>query len=339
MFFLDVELKPWRGRLTGSPQEIREFFNKDLGYNNFIIHYANLVKDHVEAFVIGSELIGLTSVTDGNSYPAVDELTNLAKIVKQIVGKQVLVTYAADWSEYHHTVGGWYNLDPLWASPNIDFIGIDAYFPVTRTTSSLILVEDIVKGWKTGEGFDYYIDGDGQQQPLAPAYAWKNLKYWWENYHYNPDGTQTKWQPKSKKIWFTEFGFPSIDKATNQPNVFFDPNCLDGGVPRHSSGEIDFSIQRKAIKAFIQYWDGQEYIGEAFLWTWDARPYPAWPHMNIWRDGYLWEKGHWVNNKFGAASVAAIILELSGRCGIDSTKINVDDLDESVEGFILNKCL
>lgn len=61
--------------------------------------------------------------------------------------------------------------------------------------------------------------------------------------------------------------------------------------------------------------------------------------MNIWRDGYLWEKGHWVNNKFGAASVAAIILELSARCKIDLTKINVNDLDESVEGFILSKCL
>lgn len=43
-----------------------------------------------------------------------------------------------------------------------------------------------------------------------------------------------------KKIWFTEFGFPSIDKASNQPNVFFDPKCTDGGAPKYSSAGTDF---------------------------------------------------------------------------------------------------
>lgn len=140
-----------------------------------------------------------------------------------------------------------------------------------------------------------------------------------------------------KKIWFTEFGFPSIDKATNQPNVFFDPACQDGGVPKYSSGEVDFSIQRRAIKAFIEYWQQQEYIEQLFLWAWDARPYPAWPHMNIWRDGHLWERGHWVNHKFGTSTIASILLELSARCGITSEKIEVSTLDEPVEGMLLGR--
>lgn len=76
-----------------------------------------------------------------------------------------------------------------------------------------------------------------------------------------------------------------------------------------------------------------------FLWTWDARPYPAWPHTNIWQDGYLWEKGHWVNSKFGACSLAAIILELSYKSGIDLAIIDVTSLDESVEGFVQNKAI
>ena len=337
MVFLDIPNKPWRGHLTGTTEAIVEFFNKAEGYNNFILHYAELVKNYVDAFVIGSELIGLTKVTNTvKQYPAVIELIKLAERVKAIVGGNVLVTYAADWSEYHHTAGGWYNLDPLWASPYIDFIGIDAYFLVTRATNSNINFEDMVAGWQTGEGFDYYTDNEIRYD-LAPEYAWKNLRYWWEKRHQNPDGMFTEWQPKMKQIWFTEFGFPSIDKATNQPNVFFDPNCVDGGVPRYSSGEIDFSIQRKAIKAFIEYWQSEEYIGQMFLWTWDARPYPAWPHMNIWRDGYLWEKGHWVNNKFGAASIAAIILELSDTGGLNLDKIDVATLDDIVEGVIFNR--
>ncbi|WP_341758026.1 glycoside hydrolase TIM-barrel-like domain-containing protein [Candidatus Tisiphia endosymbiont of Ditula angustiorana] len=131
----------------------------------------------------------------------------------------VLVTYAADWSEYHHTQDGWYNLDKLFASEYIDFVGIDAYFPVTRSINSGILPEEIMKGWQSGEGYDYFIDENNSQRQLSAEYAWKNLRYWWENYHRNPDGIITEWQPKMKKIWFTEFGFPSIDKATNQPNI------------------------------------------------------------------------------------------------------------------------
>ncbi|WP_375318905.1 glycoside hydrolase TIM-barrel-like domain-containing protein [Candidatus Tisiphia endosymbiont of Oplodontha viridula] len=340
MFFLDVWQKPWRGHLTGSANSVIDFFNKDEGYNDFILHYAELVKDHIDSFVIGSELIGLTSIRDQhNNFPAVIELIKLAKLVKKIVGNNVFVTYAADWSEYHHTKDGWYNLDKLFASEYIDFVGIDAYFPVTRTVSSGISSKEIIKGWQSGEGYDYFVDEKDNQHQLSADYAWKNLRYWWENYHRNPDGVTTEWQPKMKKIWFTEFGFPSIDKATNQPNIFFDPLCSDGGVPKYSTGEVDFSIQRKAIRSFIEYWQTQEYIEQMFLWTWDARPYPAWPHSNIWRDGNLWAKGHWVNHKFGACNLAAIILELSYKCGIPLNNIDISTIDEAVEGLVLNKAL
>jgi len=340
MFFMDLPGKPWRGHVSGSAEAVSNFFRKSQGYNNFILHYARLVKDYVDAFIIGSELIGITSITDSaNNFPAVNELCNLACSVKEIVGSKVQVTYAADWSEYHHTSGGWYNLDPLFASPYIDFVGIDAYFPLTSSLSSQITKEEIIQGCHSGEGYDYYLDGSGNKQALSAAYAWKNVKYWWENQHYNPDGRQTAWQPKMKKIWFTEFGFPSIDKAPNQPNVFFDPKCTDGGTPKYSSAGTDFSVQRTAIKGFLEYWQTQEYIEEMFLWTWDARPYPAWPHGNIWSDNHLWEKGHWVNGKFGACSLAEIIIELSNRCGIDIRKINISTIDEVVDGFILNKIL
>lgn len=58
--------------------------------------------------------------------------------------------------------------------------------------------------------------------------------------------------------------------------------------------------------------------------------------MNIWRDGYLWEKGHWVNNKFGSSSVSSIILEISKRCGVDINRVEVSSIDQPVEGFLLS---
>lgn len=340
MFFLDVDQKPWRGRVTGTAESIRRFFNRQEGYNEFILHYANLVKNHVDAFLIGSELIGLTRVSSNGSYPAVEELVKLAAQVKKIMGPSVKVSYAADWSEYHHTEGGWFNLDPLWSSPHIDFVGIDAYFPVTDSISSIIDPQKLDQGWSSGEGFDYYIDhSSGEKHDLQPEHAWKNIRYWWENHHINPDGRQTGWRPKSKPIWFTEYGFPSIDKGPNQPNVFFDPKCLDGGVPKFSNGNIDFTIQRKAIASFIKYWQQEEYIGEMFLWTWDARPYPAWPHMNIWSDGYLWEKGHWVNDKFGNSNLASILAEIAAKSSIQYSNIDVSSIDLPVKGFVLSNAI
>ncbi|MGL9732006.1 MAG: baseplate megatron protein TIM-barrel domain-containing protein [Wolbachia sp.] len=37
------------------------------------------------------------------------------------MGKEVTVTYAADWSEYH-SYDGWYNMDELWSSQYIDVV-------------------------------------------------------------------------------------------------------------------------------------------------------------------------------------------------------------------------
>ena len=92
MFLMDTPGKPWRGRITGNHAHIANFFNRENGYNQFILHYADLVKDHVDAFVIGSELIGLTKIRNGDSFPAVEELVTLAERVKEIVGENVKVT-------------------------------------------------------------------------------------------------------------------------------------------------------------------------------------------------------------------------------------------------------
>lgn len=201
MLMIDRMDKPWRGHLSGDVESLKvggSFFTK---YKRFILHYAHLLQGKVDAFVIGSEFPGLTSVRDSNNnFPFVDSLVELAKEVRLILGNRVKVIYAADWSEYHHTKGGWYNLDPLWSSPDIDVIGINAYFPLTsEKTKSEISKEDIKLGWKSGEGYDYFIRKN-QRVRLRPEYAWKNIEFWWSNVHINPDNKPTNWQPRSKKI-------------------------------------------------------------------------------------------------------------------------------------------
>ena len=338
MLFVDLPNKPWRGNITGTPEGVKDFFKE---YNPFILHYANLVKDKVDAFLIGSEMIGLTKVrAEDNSFPAVDQLVELAKQVKKIMGDKVKISYAANWSEYHHSEGGWYNLDKLWACDYIDFVGIDAYFSLTNETNNFYNEDKIIEGWQSGEGFDYYYEDEfsNNKQPLEIHYAWKNIAYWWSHEHINPDGIKTAWQSKQKKIWFTEIGFPSVDLASNQPNVFYSPDSSESAFPIHSKGNVDFAAQRQALSATEKYWRDSEFIEQLFIWTWDARPFPYWPDLsNIWQDGDCWLRGHWVNGKLGLTKLEAIIQDLCKRSGMDIEQVKAEELCDFVDGLVINR--
>ncbi len=338
MIFVDLPDKPWRGRMGGNINDVTNFFNKTSGYNAFINHYANLTASKVDAFIIGTEMRELTSITDGSgAFPAVNEFVNLAASVKAIMGSATKITYAADWSEYHHTTGGWYNLDPLWASPDIDFIGIDAYFPLTNLQAGeRATKDDIINGWQSGEGYDYfYADSTNRtgELPLAAEYAWKNLDWFINNNHVNPDGLPTAWVPNSKKIWFTEYGFPSVDISSNQPNVFYDPASSESAFPFGSEGNVDFLAQRTAIDGTEDYLAMSSVVENQFLWTWDARPYPFFPDLNnVWDDGGNWQFGHWVNGKLCLTSLAGVVADISAKAEL--IEYDVECLNDIVEGFI-----
>ncbi|HEV7344785.1 MAG TPA: glycoside hydrolase TIM-barrel-like domain-containing protein [Devosia sp.] len=139
---------PWRGRITchpaagqpGSPDQsaaataqVAAFAAQ---YRPMVLHYAALAAaaGGVEMLVIGSEMRGLTAIRGpAHSFPFVAALVALAAEVRALVGPATKLTYAADWSEYggHQTGAGekFFHLDPLWASPDIDAVGIDNYMP------------------------------------------------------------------------------------------------------------------------------------------------------------------------------------------------------------------
>ena len=336
MLMVDQNDKPWRGHIVGDADSLSGFCDS---YKDFILHYARLVKGKVDAFVIGSEFPGLTAIRNkNNQFPFVDCLIGLANQVKAILGSNVKIIYAADWSEYHHVSGGWYSLDSLWSSSCIDVIGINAYFPLTSAEpDQQISQNDIKKGWFSGEGYDYFIRKN-QRVRLDPEYAWKNIEFWWNNRHKNPDGQFTSWVPGSKKIWFTEIGFASIDKTTNEPNVFYDPESSVGGIPKNSNGSVSFLSQRKALEATLDVWQGSNIVEEIFIWCWDARPYPFWPQIeSMWSDGFKWSRGHWLNGKLSLTSLADILLYFCRQSEINEADVDIGSLDEIiVDGFVVD---
>lgn len=261
-------------------------------YRRMVLHQAYLAKaaGGVDAFLIGTELRGLTWVrSSASAYPFVSALVALAADVKSILGPTVKVSYAADWTEYfgHHPQDGsgdvFFHLDPLWASSNIDAVGIDMYWPLAdwrdgrshrdyqdgwRSTYDLDYLKSNVQG---GEGYDWYYASpaareaqsrtlitDGQGKPWV--FRTKDVKSWWLNQHYNrPGGNEsavaTAWVPQSKPFWFMEIGCPAVDKGANQPNVFVDPKSSESAFPYYSNEVRDDLIQRRYIKAFVHAFD------------------------------------------------------------------------------------
>lgn len=293
-------------------------------YRRFILHYATLcaLAGGVEAFCIGSELRGITQIRGaGDSFPAVAALRQLAGDVRTILGPSVKITYAADWSEYARYDDGagnlYFHLDPLWADPNIDFIGIDNYLPLSDWRDeeehadahwgAIYNLDYLKANVAGGEYFDWYYGSPEERAaqrrtPITDGaygepWVWriKDLRGWWENPHHDRLGgvrqtAATAWVPQSKPIWFTEFGCAAIDKGTNEPNRFLDPKSSESVLPQYSNGRRDDLIQMQYLRATVDFWRNpannpvsEVYGGpmvdmdRAHVWAWDARPFPQFP--------------------------------------------------------------
>lgn len=330
---MDINGIPSSKLLSGNSSAVNTFFNKNNGYNEFIIHYANLLKGYVDIFLIGSELTGLISITDSNNnFPTINELIRLASQVRDILGDSVKISYAAGYSEYHN-IDQWYVLDKLWSSNFIDFVGINAYFPLTNLSQDDITKDIVKNGWESGEGYNY-VTIDGKQVNIESKYAYKNIEYWWSNNHINPDGTVTDWIPKMKKIWFTEYGFCSVDGTTNEPYK------AAGDFPKYSLGSSDFFAQRIAIEATEELFKNSEYLENRIVYYWDARPYPFYPNRtDIWSDGTIWKYDYSLNGKIGISNANILIYQLFRDANIDTELIENIEVDEFVDGFVINNSI
>ena len=296
-------------------------------YRRFILHYAHLcaLAGGVEAFCIGSEMRSLTRIRgQGGAFPAVDELRRLAADVRRIL-PNAKIGYAADWSEYYgyhpaDTGDLLFHLDPLWADPSIDFVGIDNYMPLSDwrdgtdhqdwAWGSCHNVDYLRANIEGGEGYDWYyptpearlaqrrvpITDGAEGEPWVWRY--KDLRSWWSNPHHERrngvrDPIPTGWVPRSKPIRFTEYGCAAIDKGANQPNKFVDPKSSESALPHHSTGRRDDAMQLAYLQAMQSHWGDPAnnvasdlYRGpmidmeHSFVWAWDARPYPAFPELS-----------------------------------------------------------
>lgn len=301
-------------------------------YRRFILHQAALCKaaGGVESFCIGSEMRGLTQIRGpGNSFPAVAQLVALAAEVRALLGRQVKISYAADWSEYSGYQPGngdrFFPLDPLWADENIDFIGIDNYMPLSdwrggqdhadAIWGSIHDLDYLQANIEGGEGYDWYYHSPAAREaqirtPITDgsgeAWIWryKDIRNWWQNAHHERIGgvrhaDPTAWQPGSKPIRFTEYGCAAIDKGSNQPNRFLDPKSSESALPYFSDGARDDLMQFQYLRAMAGYWcdpahnpQAAAYAGRMLDWEHSyAWAWDARPFPAFPHNRDLWEDG------------------------------------------------
>lgn len=168
---ISIMIKPqiWinRGEFTGLLEMKNEADWEALesSYSAFILEYAELAEEvNAEIFCIGTELENFVK-----NRPEYWErlITQIKSIYK---GK---LTYAANWDEYSRT--------PFWGA--LDYIGIDAYFPVGEKRTPTF--EECMKGWE-------------KHKP--------GIKKFSDQY--------------KKPILFTEYGYRSVDFSGKEPWKF-----------------------------------------------------------------------------------------------------------------------
>jgi len=317
-------------------------------FRRFILHLAHLAAaaGGVDAFLIGTEMRGLSMTPDApGSYPFVTALKTLAADVRGIL-PSALISYGADWSEYHsHQDGGdlRFHLDPLWSDANIDFVGIDNYLPISDWRAGTAHLDydperghtspyslDYLKGnIEGGEYWDWYYlsDADRAAQIRTPiedlaygepwVYRQKAVRDWQSYAHHERlagvrAGSSTAWIAGSKPVWFTELGCPAVTFGANQPNVFYAPKSSESFLPWFSVGVRDDFMQRQYLRASLEWWrdNGGDILhpDNIQVWCWDARPWPEFPlQTSLWSDGPDWFSGHWLNGRAGAAPAAEVL--------------------------------
>ncbi|WP_292044441.1 MULTISPECIES: glycoside hydrolase/phage tail family protein [unclassified Brevundimonas] len=386
--FMDCPGYPWRGRVTGqdgagATAEMAALFGTAAGWGlrRMALHYARIAAEEgAHGLLIGSEMRGVTGTRDADGgFPAVQQFRALAAECRAVVGAGVKLSYAADWSEYFGWQAGGevvFHLDPLWADPNIDYVAIDWYPPLTDWRAGEGGVDAgawagaadpayLAAGVAGGDGFDWFYaseaDRAGQARTRivdgAHGEDWvfrpKDLKGWWSNLHHDRPGgvrsaTPTAWVPGMKPVRLSEFGCAAVDRGGNAPNLFQDPKSSESHRPPASTGARDDGVQRAALEAVLGHFGkvennptsavyGGRMLEAADAWCWDARPYPAFPARgDVWADAGAWRAGHWLNGRL-AGDGRDLIAAVLARGGLKPDEMSVEGVEGAAAGYVIDR--
>ena len=266
----------------------------DWGLRRMVLHYAHLCRGGRRRRCLpdrfGTRRPHAMCAMRATTYPAVAALKTLAADVRSILGSTTKIGYAADWSEYaNHQTGDapgevLFNLDPLWADSNIDFIGIDNYMPLADWRDGTAHLDYDAENGPTsihdpaylaaniqgGEDYDWYYASDADRDAQTRTaitdglgkpwvFRAKDVWNWWANAHYDrPGGTESA-SPTASCRKPNRSGSPSSaarpsTRARTSPTSSTIPNRRKAALPYYSNGARDDLIQRRFLEAHLKFW-------------------------------------------------------------------------------------
>lgn len=205
-----VEARDGSWRALFRPRDPEGWFSD---YRRMVAHYARLAQEEgVEAFQAGG------GYSSAEADRGAEWRSVIAAVRREFDGP---VTYGADWDRYQAL--------PFWDA--VDFIGINAFFPLTAEREPS--VDALVRSWRRWS---------------AEITGWLAAK-----------------DLGSKKVVFTEIGYPSRLGAAMTPNV------VDLFAP------LDLNAQQDAYEAAFRALYGEPWLGGMFWFWWDNPSLADWP--------------------------------------------------------------
>ena len=160
---LKVMLKPqiwiWRGEFTGSlKMNTEEDWKKlETSYENFVLTYARLAEETgTEILCIGTEMKEF--VKNRPQY-----WNSLIQKVRSVYKGSI--TYAANWDEYARI--------PFW--PSLDYIGIDAYFPLSGSKTPT--VQELKSAWGRWKSEMAELSANVGRPVIFTEYGYRSMDY------------------------------------------------------------------------------------------------------------------------------------------------------------------
>ncbi|PWJ44913.1 glycoside hydrolase family 113 [Sediminitomix flava] len=235
---LQIMMKPhlwvlgqgWAGDLDFDNEE--DWLKWEVAFQKYILHFASLAEElDVPLFCIGTEC--RVSVKTRPQF-----WTNLiAEVRRHYSGK---ITYASNWDNYEHVT--------FW--DQLDFIGIDAYFPICnlKTPSKLTLYN----GWNEVKNELNRFSEEWNRPILFTEFGFQNMDY-------TADG---HWKHDTDTLSINEKGQELALQSTF--DCFWEENWFAGGFlwkwfpsATDRSDRKEFSPQNKAAEVTIQNFYGK----------------------------------------------------------------------------------
>lgn len=160
---IKIMIKPqiwvWNGEFTGfiAMENEEDWKQFEASYERFILEYANLAQEiNAEMYCIGTELHKFVAARP-EFWKAL--ITKVKKVYK---GK---LTYAENWDSFDKV--------PFWKQ--LDFIGVDAYFPLSE--EKMPSLESLQKGWQPHKEKIVALSNKLDRKVIFTEYGYRSMDY------------------------------------------------------------------------------------------------------------------------------------------------------------------